>query len=289
MAINLSEISNAQTTALSLSNLVMATPQKKIGIQPQAPSTTDGAKRQNPPKFLFHYEGEQTMQIESEITDHYAEDNTTFQDHIALKPEIISTHGFIGELSDVAELTVGQPIETVEALKTVVSRLTAVSDFVPELSVSAQRAYNLAFQTYQLGSNIYDNIKKWGSVNSSFTTSEEFNKKLQTKQGVAFQLFYGYWRQRYLFTVQTPWGVFENMAIQSLRAVQDQEQNVITDFELTFKMMRFAETYTEISTFGQYDPTKAEGRTFSQGSEAVDLGSSQPSASDSLASKLAVA
>jgi hypothetical protein len=45
-----------------------------------------------------------------------------------------------------------------------------------------------------------------------------------------------------LFTVDTPWGFFTDMAIKSLTATQDATTRVITDFAITFKKMRFAQT-----------------------------------------------
>ena len=48
--------------------------------------------------------------------------------------------------------------------------------------------------------------------------------------------------ERERFPVQTPWAVFQNMAILRLTATQDAETNVITDFEVTFKLIRMAST-----------------------------------------------
>src|ERR1035437_4411399 len=48
--------------------------------------------------FVFDYEGEDRLSLESEISDHYAEDNSSIQDHIALRPYKVTLRGFVSEL-----------------------------------------------------------------------------------------------------------------------------------------------------------------------------------------------
>jgi len=90
----------------------------------------------------------------------------------------------------------------------------------------------------------------------------------QNKQQTMFQQFYGYWRNRILFTVQTPWAVFQNMAIMRLTAVQDADTQVITDFEVTFKLIRMASTSFNIPV--------TSGRFSSQSYEGQQLGTQTP-------------
>lgn len=273
---NLSDIQNATTTAVGLSNLILVTPED-TGYQPQNPKVEDGEDQEQPPGFLFDYEGEQTVGLTSDITDHWAEDNKSLQDQIALRPVLVTTHGYIGELNNVAP-------KALRILKTAAQKLTSVSAYAPSISITAQNAYNTAFAAYQTASTIARNsVASWDTINgnSQVTTidgQEVEQGKNQNKQQVAFQKFYGYWSDRTLFTIQTPWAVFKNMAIQSLRAIQGEETKVITDFEITFKQMRFAETLVvqgEQTTY--YDSTQFQGRAFNQGAPEVDLGVSTPS------------
>lgn len=279
MAVNLASLSPATTAATALSNLVLVSPQKTVGYQPQLSDQT----AQPPPALLFHYEGEQTVAIESDITDHFVEDNTAIQDQISLKPEIVTTHGFIGELNNVAP-------KALQLLQTLANKLTVVDAYTPALSTTALLAYTNAFLLYQVAQNaINAGVSAWSSLTGqdglnvigssgiqggAFSASSGEIKNNQTKQQIAFQQFYGYWRARTLFTVQTPWAIFQNMAIQRLRAIQDAESKVITDFEVTFKMMRFASTTT---TQGQ--APILQGRAISQASGLVDLGTTTPASS----------
>ena len=79
------------------------------------------------------------------------------------------------------------------------------------------------------------------------------------------------------------------MAIKSVKAIQDGESDVVTSFEVTFKIIRFAETQSVFDTEGEsviFDNNNAQGRAFDQGAPEVDLGTSTPVPSISLSSAL---
>jgi len=282
MAINLSALAPLTTAATSLSNLILVSPQATVGYQPQNQTVIGGITQtlsQQPPAILFHYEGEQTVALESDITDHYVEDNKAVQDQIALKPIRITTHGFIGELNDV-------PPFGLQTLKTAADKLQAITAYAPEASVTAQLAYSEAFLAYQVGANAVNAaVSSWSSLGNAISGSNGQaiiggNGSLdegsnQNKQQTAFQQFYGYWQNRVLFTVQTPWAVFEDMAIVTLRAIQDAETNVITDFEVTFKMIRKAST-----SFGSSG--SLAGRAATQAADLVNQGTSSGTPSESV-------
>lgn len=278
---NISALSQLTTGATALSNLILVTPQQTIGYQPTPINPVNGQPLPLPSALLFHYEGENTAHLQSDITDHYVEDNTAIQDQIALKPEEVTTHGFIGELNDVAPAALA-------AVQTVANKLTTISAYTPSLSATALDAYNQAFQLYQVASNSANSaVAAWNSVTGTPSGESVVGSNgitiypNQTKQQLMFQQFYGYWRNRTLFTVQTPWAVFQNMAIKDLIAVQDEKTNTITDFHVTFKMIRFAQTAFSIFSSSVY-----QGRAALQADGVVDLGTSTPPSSTSLNSAL---
>lgn len=267
----LSDLAPLTSGITALSNLILVSPQDTIGYQPQVGTPLA-------PALLFHYEGEQSVSLTSDITDHYVEDNISIQDQISIKPEIISTRGFIGELNDIAP-------KVLVPLQVAAEKLTIISAYTPSLSATAILAYNEAFFLYQVGKNAVDSaVATWSSINktdkqnvigSNGLVGGVFNpftgkvSNRQSKQQVAFQQFYGYWRNRTLFTVQTPWAVFQNMAIQSLRAIQDSETKMISDFEVSFKMIRLASTGSLNETAKEFDT-----RAAIQNASLVDQGTS---------------
>ncbi len=278
----MADISSITSQITSLSNVLMVSPQNTVGYQPQASGSSNASG--NP--IIFNYEGEQTATLESDITDHYVEDNTAIQDQIAIKPPVITTHGFIGELNDIAP-------SYLQNLKTLANKLTVISGYFPSLSVTALLAYNEAVFAANTALNAVDSaVSAVQSIAGVFTggngqavisgngqLSTSFGSGLnqflgQNKQQAAFQQFYTYQTKKVLFTVQTPWAVFQNMAIKSLRAIQDAETRVITDFEVTFKMIRTASVITAAPILD------ADGRLAFQGQTEKNLGNSSLSPSD---------
>lgn len=243
----------AMTAAVSLSNLVLAIPQT-INQYRQGPQYTQGYQPQNQPQptgllatlgsllqpqpgFLFHYEGENKVTVKSDITDHYIEDNTAIQDQCALHPEIISVTGFIGELNDIAPPGLAQ-------LQSLATRLTAIAGYSPQLTTTALLAYNEAFQAYQIAANVFNSgAAAWSSIAGNggegiIGTNGLQGVANQNKQQTAFQKFYGWWRNRTFFTIQTPWAVFQNVLIEEMVATQTEETTMISDFKVTFKLIR---------------------------------------------------
>lgn len=273
MAINLSALSNVTTAAKALSNLILVSPQQVTGYQPQLGPSYSRETGTPPKAILFNYEGEQVASLTTDITDHYIEDNSTIQDQAALKPVLITTQGFIGELNDIAPAAL-------EAVKEVAEKLTTVGSYVPQLSTTALLAYANAFQLYQTASSIVDSaVQTWSSILGDDNQSVINGAGLipggapQTKQQIYFQQFYGYWQNRTLFSIQTPWAIFQDMMIQTLTATQSAETNVITDFQITFKQLRFASTQ-QVGNVLYSDNNNFMGRAFSQGARVLNLGTS---------------
>lgn len=188
--------------------------------------------------YLFDTRGEEEATIESDITDNWIETNTTMQDHIGLKPMIITLSGYVGELTN----KLPKELENLQKAK-VSSKLSALSPFVPELTTQTQYILNRTQELY----GIYE------KANKTVSRIEEKLRGIDVPQGVnnqqaVFDKFYQLWEKRSLVTVYTPFGVFDNMAIMSLHARQDEETAYISEFRVSFKKIRIAglmTTYTD--------------------------------------------
>lgn len=66
----------------------------------------------------------------------------------------------------------------------------------------------------------------------------------ETSQSLAVGYFYQMWRARQMFSVETPWGIMNNMAILSVRMEQPEETRSSTQFSVTFKKIRIAKSVT---------------------------------------------
>lgn len=264
----MADISQISLKASALSNLILVTPNSNKGIQAQVDGGIDLraivlGSPWNGSTFLFHYEEEQKVRLESDITDHFVEDNTSLQDQIALKPVTVSTNGFIGELNDI-------PPPALAALKLVADKLSMLTPFNPQLSITAQLAYNNAAQAYATARVVANTaISAWDSIINGGPS--------QTLQQVAYTKFFAYWKSRTLFTVQTPWAIHQDMAIKSLDANQDGDTRMITGFSISFKQVQFAST--KLSTTFQ-------GRAAIQSMSPIDFNVSSPASDLNLSDAL---
>jgi hypothetical protein len=228
--------------------------------------------------FLFDLKGREGINLQSDITDHYIEDNTAVNDHIALKPETYTVNGFVGELKDI-RVAAASYIGDEYRLKGTgdlyeggfyTDRLQSLGPFAPEITSTARALYNNVERLY----GIYEAANKtavntWGKFKDIADGTE------LTEQQKAFKFFYAQWQARAVFTVQTAWHTFEYMAIQTLTAEQEEESNVITDFNITFKKLRYTGTLTRAA------PISA-GRAKEQKAEQKDKGVKKPLVSQAL-------
>lgn len=272
----LSPLVAGATAAASLANLALVIPQNDPsatkGYQPlniPTDNDTTNTMQDLPDALLFHYEGENNVSLESDITDHFVEDNTAIEDQIGLRPETVTVTGFIGELNNVLPLPL-------QILQTINNNLQLVTPYQPSVSQTGQNAINAAFYAYQVASTIASSATSaWNSLaqtegsavgNSQISVLTVGAQAVQNKQQLMFQQFYGYWANRNLFNIQTPWAIFTNMAIKSLRTIQDAETRTISSFEVTFKKIRTATTQiTSVSLL-------AAGRAATQSAGLTNLG-----------------
>lgn len=270
-----------------VSNIVLVTAQSSesnlLGYQAQNGPVITSTAPVYTPSFVFHYEGEQIVTFESDITDHYVETNSAVQDQVAQKPIEVSTHGFIGDLNDV----VPPSLQAQQA--TVMTILGNIQSYNPSLVVSALNAYNEAFQTYQIAAQLAAVVPSASaflqtvpsaSVAGSSTSGKPASWLGQTAQQAAFNYFWQQYVQRTFFTVQTPWALFRNMQIKTLRAVQSEDTRTVTDFQLTLKQMQFAQAITNgVSTTALNSAANNQNmspRASGQGATATQLGTNYP-------------
>jgi hypothetical protein len=278
-------LGTAQNLAIGAGNIALVTPTVNVGMQPQPKgstqdkgSTATAVARllglvEPPPNqgLVFHVVDDDGVKLRSDVTDHYVEDNTAIQDHVALRPEEVRVRGFIAELSDIVPAGF-KPVQNLA------QRLGTLEPFVPGITTSARSAFNKANQVVatatslaRTATNAWDTIAGDGGPVLDPVTGLKLYPS-QNKQQRMFVKFYGYWRARQLFTVQTPWALFTDMIILDLAVDQDEETRTVTSFEVTFKKMRFAQTILSNKAFS------LSGRAAAQAFSEVDLGRIAPRA-----------
>jgi hypothetical protein len=314
----------------------------------------------NPPAgiagFLFDIELDSKIELTSDITDNFVENNTAVQDHIALRPETVTFRGIVAELvtpgtlpgpyvpppnplptslpmtprrtpgnvsnqinaalgnavaaatsSAISGGNIGNAVKgslrstgsnllantkynLIQAAQASVRTLLIPSNVLAlanpgRLPNDAQNAVNVlvtalpteaknilqAIKTVAtpasqklLTTSTFQSYTAAGPGASLFTvySGKQPTPPKQTRQTSAFLYFYNLWKSRSIFSVETPWGTWTNMAIQSIRADQDDETKYKTDFTITFKKIRVAQDVT--ISVGQL-----AGRNVAQATEAT--------------------
>lgn len=199
--------------------------------------------------ILFDIKMTDNISLSAQITDHYAEDNTYLQDHVAIQPMVITLVGKIGEL-------VYTRAEAIQFLKAMSDRLLPLGILNPTQGLKAQQA----LAAYELVNNTLSSVMKNYTTLSDLIDGKDTLNFQQKAYAQLEALFLG----RSLISVETPWRTFENMVIESISVDQDETTTMETTFTVTFKQMRFVEVKSV--------EAKMVGRTAAQISSPTNRG-----------------
>lgn len=230
--------------------------------------------------FKFHIPQREQVTMSSDITDHYIEDNSPVQDHIACKPIEITLQGYQGEYfyanqkfeSKIANIvpTMALVTEFLPQVNTITQQVKSIKLGYEERQNTLQNLYNQNISTSTvtgsiLGQNDTNTIA--GAINNTVTgqadlktkasllydaTKSNLNStdlfqafqdlyKLKSAQTRAFLFFEALWKSQRYFTVETSWKRYDNMAITNVTPVRDNNAD-ITDFKVTLKQLHFTQS-----------------------------------------------
>ena len=181
--------------------------------------------------FVFDILGDETFAMESQITDHYAEDNISIQDHIALGPIKVMLKGYIGELSDLFETSLLNVLTNVQSL-------SSIGGYAPTFTAQATQVYNQIQGDVSQVSTVINQAQNLYQIFSGTSTTA-------TKQSNAYLFFLNTWMNRESCSVETPWSVLPNMYIEKVEIQQKDENMLVSEFSVTFKQIRTTNTVTE--------------------------------------------
>jgi hypothetical protein len=182
--------------------------------------------------FAFDYQVSSKVTLENEITDHWLEDNTSVQDHIAVKPNIVTLQGYVAELV--------LNVSTVSAiLGTVQNALSQAPAYLGKYSPGATQALESAISQAQ---NVETQISQALSRAATIANLIPGLGPSLTRQQSAFTQLSAYRDARVFFSVYTPFQVYENMAILSVEATQPQNSKDYSDIVVKMKKLNFVNT-----------------------------------------------
>ena len=254
MAIYNSNLSAVKAGADAFSNLISATAKQKYGYTPMQRNP-----RAIPPETLyFTIEGEQSIQGDSDVTDQFVEKNEAIQDHVSIKPIIITTTAYVGELTNKIEGVLGEADDFVK------EKLQVINQYAPKLTAGATQVLNTVKQTISVAKKAKDAIgNAWDKIQGN-----DKSKKMTKQQTIADRI-QTYWENRTLFLVRTPWKQYDNCIIKSFRTSQPQDTENYSVFDVTFQQIRFVQA--------NFSNKIKSGRNATQSGKATKLGASTPS------------
>lgn len=213
------------------------------------------------------------VQLQSQITDYWLENNTAVQDSINLSPLIINLTGLVGEVVYTPPQTfTGGIIDKLNKLFpsksgfTLTQKLGTITSLIPTVDNYTQLAKNalnyseLAVSRYK---KIYNQIQDWrkGTISNTIPRQQQIYKQFEK-----------FWVNKTSLIVNTPYGTFENMYIQNVTMEQG-ETNTVSDIAITLKQLSFSdveftnvkkqvlEKYNQQAQAGTENTGKAKTRT----------------------------
>lgn len=215
--------------------------------------------------FVFDIVEDEVVELGSYITDHYVETGSPVQDHIALKPERITVRGLMGEYKHIIS---GKQ----SFLEKATQKLVTLSTYLTPLSNAANSIYNTLNDTKSLSDLSLESVGGLGM--DLFEAYRDINIP-QNEQQKAFIYFEGLRNARTTFTIQTPFRYYTDMAIETIRARQAGNTVDLSNFEITFKKIRYVNTDIISAEEMEKETPKEQdimGRLKEQASAVVDKG-----------------
>ncbi len=224
----LNETEDVKTNLKEAYEWLFVIPEKQdVGI-----STTGEIKDDKVNAFAFLITEDESIQLNSNITDYVLENNTMAQSGNTRQPIKVEISGIVGELF------YEKPQNTLRGQSFIQQKLNKFVGISPSLSVKGQEYLNKVNQAVNKINDVVDKVDNAFAFIKDFTAEQGL-----TLQQQAFQILSSMWRAGNIFTVSTYYGQLTNMLIESCKIQQGDNlwQSKIT---LTLKQITFAKTQT---------------------------------------------
>lgn len=230
--------------------------------------------------YRFTQMRDDEVEIGSNITDYVVESGMTIQDAVILKPLRLKLSGLAAEVSYGESRTL-QPVDTL------MNSLKPLNALLPSLLTNDQKTadiYNQFNKFYgefnKLENQINSIIGIWSDnkgsddsqLNDLTSLGDAWLNIIGSEQQKAFSQLYAMWKARSLINVETPFGVFKNMMIESVTMKQLARSNTYSEIEVTLKQITFASSQITGSQ-GNTDAGRRNGQVDEQDTGNTGSGS----------------
>lgn len=186
--------------------------------------------------FVFDYEGDTQVVVQSDISDHFTEQNAFFNDQAAKRPQRVTLRGFAGELVQKPDLGL---LGALNVLQNKLTSLEAITGkYTPSVIQKIQKGVTTVTSTVN---KIDDAISRAQNLVGLFVGSAPG----KTRQQLAYQKLFALWESSAVFTLDTPFNYFQSMMIEHMIFIQDDLTNEWSEISVTVKEVRFIGTVLE--------------------------------------------
>lgn len=184
--------------------------------------------------YLFKKFGSETtnsISLRSQITTHYMENNVSAQDHWAIAPIGYTLSGLVGEVMHTTKIK-NQEVkqrDLIDYLKPL-GMISPTFDSLTQSAINEKNAIIASLQRYEkIARKVFAEITNIQTKTTNQQKIIEMLNKLRVN--------------RQLVTVYTPFGVYENLAIEEVTETQNNSKYQ-SNLEIRFLQWRNIETFT---------------------------------------------
>ena len=183
----------------------------------------------------FGSETTNTLKLSSNITTQYMENNVSAQDHWAIAPASYTLTGLIGEVLYKKKIknTEVRQRELTDYLKPL-RILSPTFDTLTQSAINKTEAIESSLERYgEIAQQIFSDVK---NLETRTSNQQKIIEMLETLRD-----------NRQLVSVYTPYGVYENLALEDVSITQNNSKYV-SNLEIKFLQWRNIETQTRKAT-----------------------------------------
>jgi len=182
--------------------------------------------------FVFDAQLEDRLELSADITDHYVEDNTFINDHVAIRPMRIILRGLIGEL-----VYNTNPSGVLGLLQTTQNLLSVIPAYLGKYTPKGIQNIQKVITKGTAVVNKVDNyIARAKNIVGLFTGGGA-----KTKQQEAYAKLKDLFFNRTICSVETPYEYFKkSMIIENITFKQLEDSKYESDIQVTLKEIRVA-------------------------------------------------
>lgn len=220
--------------------------------------------------FLFDIKEDYKLRLQSEITDHWTEENFVVNDHVANKPIEIELTGKVNEVrlnqywrtksnEETKSEKKGKGLwsagesfvsNTADRFAEKAGSLTQFAPNIVNQAIQLKNSVKMAYNAANKAKQFVNKLKSIGDesvpMNKNNTIKREqvdkFNNKPSRQFNFVRKWFCAWWQSKTPFILVTPYGTFYNMYIIDFNATQGKETAYTTNVAIKFKQLNIART-----------------------------------------------